>query len=114
MTTKITKKQVERLARQAVRDRGGDTVVNHCVYRDKGAPVCLVGQVVSYLTDKPLGRVFDKDLNEMDWSEVSPVVGKRIGVEFTAGANDALYRLQFQQDRGATWKSVVKSVFKDR
>jgi hypothetical protein len=121
MTVKVDKKKAESLIRRAVRDRGPDTVGtvdgkphSNCTYRKAGKPVCLVGQVFSYVTDKPLGRVFTKDVNlegiDLIWSTVE----KRAGVEFTDGAKSLLEKVQDRQDAGNTWGEVVKVVLPKR
>lgn len=117
MSTVVTKKQVESLIRKAVKDRGPETVGTNndgmCVYYDKGKPVCLVGQVVSYLTDKPLGQVF-RGINTEGFDEESEKVEKRTGLTFTDGAKELLNRAQDKQDTGYSWGQVKEAILPSR
>jgi hypothetical protein len=95
---------VEQL-RKAVEVRGPDFVYpdewrspyGTCLYfRADGSPACIVGQVISQLSDEVL--LIESSVR---------VVALKAGIDMDADAEALLQRAQNWQDHGATWGDAI-------
>lgn len=119
----VDKKKAESLLRSAVRKRGRDTVVkgNNCVYQKNGAPVCMVGEVIGFVSDQPLDKVFSGNslnglyaLNATRFESIRSDIEEKAGVRFTDGAANLLIEAQDGQDSQLPWGTVLDRVVRKR
>lgn len=114
MTTKINRKLALELLDRAVKEKGEEYIVPHCVYfADQGSPACIVGHALSYV-----GVESDNFLGSMGNHEIiTDLSADFLGVELTPKAYKVFARAQEIQDgrekENPSWGNAVKVTHKE-